>query len=98
MTKADTKKPLGPDQGRNAVFLEKSTYRRRRLRDTARLLPVVGGILFLLPLLWPTKSDATLTSSALIYLFLAWAVLIVLAAVLSRPLQRREDGTIEKPK
>ncbi len=33
------------------LFLARAPYRRRRLRDAARLLPVVGGFLLLLPLL-----------------------------------------------
>lgn len=34
------------------LFLARADYRRRRLRDAARLLPVVGALLMLLPLLW----------------------------------------------
>ena len=38
---------------RQPLFLARATYRRRRLRDAARLLPVVGVFLLAQPLLWP---------------------------------------------
>ncbi|WP_234990482.1 hypothetical protein [Aquimixticola soesokkakensis] len=34
------------------VFLARRSYRRRRLIDAARLLPVVAGGLFFVPLIW----------------------------------------------
>lgn len=38
--------------GREPLFLARQTYRRRRVADAARLLPVLGGaLLFMLPLL-----------------------------------------------
>nr|WP_294614957.1 hypothetical protein [uncultured Roseovarius sp.] len=36
---------------RGPVFLARRTYRRRRLADGARLLPVIGTVLFFIPLL-----------------------------------------------
>jgi len=74
-------------------FLERSSYRQRRMRDAARMLPVLAMVLMLLPLMWPRETaDQSATSSGIIYLFGLWMVLILLAFVLSRVL-RLSDGT-----
>jgi hypothetical protein len=62
------------------LFLARRTYRRRRLMDALRLLPWLGAFLFGLPLLWRDPA----TSHGLLYLFAAWALLIVLSAALAR--------------
>lgn len=83
------------------VFLARGSYRQRRYRDLARALPILGGILVALPLLWPRGGpqasgadapvvEAAATSSALIYLFVVWIGLIVAAAALSRRI--RDDS------
>ncbi len=68
------------------VFLERRRYRLRRLMDALRLLPVVGVLLWMFPLLWPSQGAATIdrvpTSQALIYIFTVWIVLIVVSAVM----------------
>ena len=70
---------------RPSIFLERETYRRRRIMDAARLLPILGLALFAIPLLWPTPEDAASTgdpvpmSAAVLYVFGVWAGLIVLA-------------------
>lgn len=64
------------------LFLERDNYRRRRVADAARMVPVLGFILLMFPLIWET------TAAALIYLFAVWAVLIVLIAFLSRRLSK----------
>jgi fatty acid desaturase len=67
------------------VFVERSTYRHRRLTDAARVLPVIGALLWLLPLLWGLGSDAPkTTSSAMMYIFGVWLVLVVLSAGITR--------------
>ena len=67
------------------MFLERRLYRRRRMMDAARLLPLVGLLLFLAPLLWaPTPGEGASTAHGMIYLFTIWALLIVISAVLSR--------------
>ncbi|MBH1973655.1 MAG: hypothetical protein I8H94_01095 [Rhodobacteraceae bacterium] len=67
---------------RPPLFLARAVYRRRRLRDAARLLPLMGVFLLLLPLLW---SDGTAESAGQdwTYIFGIWAVLIALAAALA---------------
>jgi hypothetical protein len=62
------------------LFVARRTYRRRRLMDALRLLPWLGAFLFGLPLLW----SAPTTTSGLLYLFGAWAVLILLSFALVR--------------
>ncbi len=59
------------------LFLERESYRRRRLGDAARLLPVLGFILLMLP------GFLTVTVDALLYIFSVWAVLIVVIGFLS---------------
>lgn len=68
------------------LFLERESYRRRRLADAAKLLPLVGFVLLLLPVLLRTTNDA------LIYIFTVWAVLIVAMALVSHRLSRAEDS------
>ena len=93
---------------RSPLFLERSSYRRRRILDAARLLPLLGVALFALPLLW-VKPDAVghataavPTSSALLYIFSVWAGLILLAFLFDlaargwgarAPAPPRADGT-----
>ncbi|WP_371168130.1 hypothetical protein [Aliiroseovarius sp. 2305UL8-7] len=64
---------------REPLFLARQSYRRRRLEDAARLLPVLGAFLFLLPLLAPGAG----TARQGLFLFGAWFGLIVATAVIS---------------
>ena len=80
-------------------FLERDSYRQRRFRDAARILPVFAVVMMFLPLMWPREApDQSLTSSGMIYLFGLWAVLVVLAFIMSRILRvpdpdQKEDQT-----
>ncbi len=71
-------KPLRP------MFLARHGYRRRRIMDAARVLPVLGAFLFAVPLLWSGQDggDAD-TGIGVIYLFAVWLGLIVSAFVFS---------------
>lgn len=75
-----TKPPI-----RRTEFLERKSYRQRRYRDGARVIPLFGAVLMMLPLMWPRGES--LTSSGMIYLFGLWFVLVILAFVLSRVLR-----------
>ncbi len=77
---------------RGPLFLKRQSYRRRRLRDLSRLLPAIGGVFFLLPILWsPGSSTEPNTAGDGIYLFLVWLGLIVVAAVLAPSLSAGAD-------
>ena len=77
---------------RAPLFLPRPEYRRRRLVDAARLLPVFGGFLVLLPILWaPTGTGARDTARDGIYMFVIWAVLVGLAAWLAPGLADATD-------
>ncbi|KMK66514.1 hypothetical protein [Puniceibacterium sp. IMCC21224] len=71
------------------LFLERQTYRRRRLMDAARFLPVLGLLLWAVPLLW--QSGVVASSGALIYIFGVWLTLVLAAFVLSFRLRLRGD-------
>ena len=76
---------------RRPLFLPRAGYRLRRLRDAARMLPLFGGGLFLLPILSaPAATRVGDTAPDGIYLFTVWAGLIAAAAVLSRHLRPDE--------
>ncbi|WP_339636628.1 hypothetical protein [uncultured Sulfitobacter sp.] len=73
---------------RPPIFLEKRGYRQRRMLDAVRLLPFLGLMLWMVPLLWPvpeilpdatpeTTEPAIAMSVALRYLFGVWALLIL---------------------
>jgi len=71
------------------LFLARRTYRRRRLIDTARLLPLFGAVLFLVPILWETAGEGGATARLAergLYLFAVWAGLVAAAAGLARAL------------
>jgi hypothetical protein len=73
------------------LFLARASYRRRRLRDAARLLPIVGVFLLLLPTLWVADGKIHLSAADIIYFFSVWLGLVCLAAVFARGL-RSGDG------
>ena len=83
------------------LFLAKSGYRSRRLSDAARLLPVLGLFLLVLPAFWSTpQADGaaqTTTAQVGVYIFAVWAGLIGVAAALSRRLPKR-DPTVPAPR
>ncbi|AWB48780.1 hypothetical protein HYN69_09915 [Gemmobacter aquarius] len=66
------------------LFLKRRVYRQRRLRDAARLLPLLGGFLLLLPILWAPPA-ATGASAAIdgVYLFVVWLGLVAVTAALA---------------
>lgn len=91
--KSGTNDPLPspePFRATQAVFLERQSYRRRRLLDLSRLLPLLGVLMLLIPLLWPdadgleqlADDDRPMPmSGAIAYIFAVWAALILGAAL-----------------
>lgn len=79
------------------LFLERQTYRRRRLEDGARFLPVLGIMLVMVPLLWAEGAGGVSMSSAILYLFLLWAALVAVAMVLSLYLRDDNEVDIDDP-
>ena len=71
------------------LFLARQSYRRRRLADAAKVLPVLGTILLLMPILW--KGGAT-TAGGLVYVFTVWALLILAVGLVSARLAREQPG------
>ena len=78
----------------SAPFLARSLYRKRRLSDAAKLLPIFGAVFLLLPLLWVHQSAPERSSIATnwVYLFIVWFFLILAAACLAKSLNKFEDG------
>ncbi len=80
------------------TFLQRASYRQRRLRDAAKLAPFLGMILWAIPLAWP--KDESVVSDALIYVFGVWVILIVLTAALASRIRADNpsvsDDAIEK--
>lgn len=81
------KRPRAP------LFLARTPYRRRRLRDAARLLPVIGAVLLVVPAMWsPAGTGGRNLASDSVWFFLVWAGLIAVAAAFAPGLSRPDDG------
>ncbi|MDA5094204.1 hypothetical protein O2N63_08890 [Aliiroseovarius sp. KMU-50] len=82
---------------REPLFLARQNYRLRRIADAARGLPWIGMVLFMLPLLAAGQGRND-TVGWLIFIFVTWMVLIVIAAILSRGMGRNriDQGGNEK--
>lgn len=79
-------------------FLQRRSYRHRRIADAARLLPIAGLILLLLPLLRLGQGGAegvARTSQVGLYIFAVWILLMAVAFGLSRGLQNPKDRTTD---
>ncbi|TNF64677.1 MAG: hypothetical protein EP307_02035 [Rhodobacteraceae bacterium] len=81
------------------IFLERETYRRRRVLDAARLLPVLGAALLALPLLWPQQGEAGALPMSLvtIYYFTVWALLILCVFIFGRTTRKWDAGAEPRP-
>ncbi len=66
-------------------FLARRAYRRRRLQDFARALPVLGLVLFLLPL---AGGSVRTTGGTGIWLFACWGGLVLTSALIAPYLVR----------
>lgn len=74
------------------LFLARESYRRRRVRDAARILPLVGAVLFLLPMLWAGTGR---TTGGFGFIFIVWFLLIVAAALVARASARVRGDEVQ---
>ncbi|MDO5657967.1 MAG: hypothetical protein Q4G36_06555 [Paracoccus sp. (in: a-proteobacteria)] len=68
------------------LFLERAAYRRRRLRDAARVLPVLAMLAVLLPVMWSARAMSF--ASGAIWFFSIWLIVIVATGLLHGILSR----------
>lgn len=83
------------------MFLERRSYRMRRMLDAVRLWPLLGLVLWMVPLLWPLpegQTDPVPMSAALRYLFGVWGVLILGTWLLWRRTGRGETSGDTEPR
>lgn len=77
------------------LFLERGTYRRRRVMDAIKLVAVLGAGLWMVPVLWPTDETLNSTpvamSEALFFIFGIWVALIALSGFLMRNMRMAPD-------
>lgn len=74
------------ERRRPGLFVEQQSYRRRRLRDAARLLPVLLAVLVAVPAYWivgDSAADGTGTRAVGLYLFAVWGAAVTAAALLA---------------
>ena len=84
--------PDSSAEPRMPLFVERQTYRRRRIVDAARALPLLGVLLWSVPLLWALPDEPMRASTALIYVFGIWMGLIASAAALILALGRSREA------
>ncbi len=84
-------------QGGQPLFLARRSYRRRRMMDAAKMLPVLGAVLVMIPALWlPATTPEPDTAHGMVYLFGVWFFLVLAAFGLSRGLAPALEAE-EKP-
>tara|TARA_R110000787_G_scaffold67990_3_gene152182 strand:- start:217 stop:489 length:273 start_codon:yes stop_codon:yes gene_type:complete len=70
------------------LFLERRSYRKRRIMDAVRMLPFLCALLWIVvPAMWPTgvpAGTATSLSTALWYIFTVWVLAITATFALWR--------------
>lgn len=79
---------------RSPMFLERRSYRLRRMKDAVRFLPLLGLALWMVPLLWPAQgdSDPMKMSTALQYIFGIWVLLVLAVWALWRRTRDIPEG------
>ena len=82
------------------IFLERRGYRKRRLMDAVRLLPLLGLALWMVPLLWAEpvgegQGSATPMSTALRYVFGIWVTMVLAGWTLWYRTREPQDQTDE---
>ncbi|MFV0385774.1 hypothetical protein [Paracoccus sp. (in: a-proteobacteria)] len=74
------------------LFLERASFRRRRLGDAARVLPVCAVLAMMLPVWWMPRQFSF--GLGTLWLFGMWALLILAVHLLHRALIRAEARTL----
>lgn len=74
------------------LFLERASFRRRRLGDAARVLPMLAALLLLVPVWW-IPGRVSFAAGA-VWLFGLWAALILATWMLHRALRRTDAATL----
>ncbi len=78
------------------VYLARRSYRQRRIRDAARMMPLAGAVLWLLPVFYV----APVTSGTGLFIFGIWMLLILVAGAISAKIHLGPDeidGAIQRP-
>ncbi|WP_323771727.1 hypothetical protein [Antarctobacter sp.] len=84
--------PGKPPAGVVPIHVERQTFRRRRLIDATCALPLLGWVLWWLPLLWSGSEVNVPASQVLIYIFGVWIALAIGAGRLVHLLNRSRPG------
>jgi hypothetical protein len=80
-------------KSRSPLFLERQSYRQRRVRDAARMMPFLGTILWGVPILWAGPGPhGVSTSKAMLYIFGVWLALSLVSLVITLWLQPDSDA------
>lgn len=78
------------------LFLERRSYRRRRIMDAVRVLPFLCTLLWIaVPAMWPQGSEGVSLSAALWYVFAVWIIAIAASFALWR---RTRSGDSDGPR
>jgi hypothetical protein len=80
------------DANTGPLFVQRQTYRRRRLVDAARALPLLGMMLWSIPLLWGVSETPMRASSGLVFVFMVWIWLVLVAWALVFALRTSQNG------
>ncbi|MBS1303767.1 hypothetical protein [Loktanella sp. SALINAS62] len=83
--------PQTPRTGGGGLFLARERYRQRRLRDVGRVLPILGLVLWLVPLMWTREGSGGLAGT-IVYIFVVWTFLILCAAIMARRIDTTDDA------
>lgn len=78
---------------RSPLYLARASYRRRRLIDAQRLLPIFLFLLYLVPLLWGGSGPDDPVGGGVrgyVHVFTVWIGAIVAAGWIARALMREE--------
>jgi hypothetical protein len=81
------------------VFLERQSYRRRRVMDAIKMLPFVGLVIWMVPVLWPQPDQTGAgieTGVALRYLFGGWIAMVCVGCVLWLRAGRQAGPSVEQ--